>query len=117
VTSTAAYVPECGDVVWVTLSPQAGHEPAGRRPALILSPASCNGRTKMAVVCPITSKTKGYRFEVRIPKGLPVKGVILADQIRNIDWLARKAECIGSLPQATVLEVTAKLVTLLPVSL
>ena len=75
----AAYIPERGDAVWITLDPQAGHEQAGRRPALVLSPSAYNGRVGLALVCPITSQVRGYPFEVAIPVGAPVKGVVGAD--------------------------------------
>ena len=107
------YVPDRGDVVWITLSPQSGHEQAGRRPALVLSPAAYNGRVGLAVLCPITSQIKGYPFEVLIPEGLAVSGVILADQVKSQDWRARRAEWICTLPPATVAEVLDKLSTLL----
>jgi mRNA interferase MazF len=78
--STASYVPHSGELVWLSFDPQAGGEQAGRRPALILSPASYNGRPGLALTCPITSQVKGYPFEVALPPGLPVSGVVLADQ-------------------------------------
>src|SRR3954471_14030479 len=92
--SEPTYVPQRGDAVWITLTPQAGHEQAGRRPALVLSPASYNGKVGLALLCPITSQIKGYPFEVRLPDGLPVAGVVLADQIKALDWRARHAERI-----------------------
>ena len=107
------YIPERGDAVWITLTPQAGHEPAGRRPAVILSPASYNGRVGLALLCPITTQIKRYPFEVRIPDGLPVAGVVLADQVKSLDWRARNAERICALPGATILEVLQKLGALL----
>jgi mRNA interferase MazF len=110
--SPGAYVPERGDVVWITLSPQAGHEQAGRRPAVVLSPAAYNGKVGLAMLCPITNQIKGYPFEVLIPAGLTVGGVILADQVKSLDWRARKAEFIVTLPAATVTEVLQKLGTL-----
>jgi len=76
------YVPQRGDAVWISLHPQAGHEQAGRRPAVVLSPAAYNGKVGLAILCPITNQIKGYPFEVLIPVGLPVTGVILADQVR-----------------------------------
>jgi mRNA interferase MazF len=106
-------VPERGDVVWITLNPQAGHEQAGRRPALVLSPASYNGKVGLAILCPLTSRAKGYPFEVRIPDGLAVSGVILADQVKSLDWRTRNAEKICTLPAETVAEVLGKLGTLL----
>ena len=107
------YVPNRGDVVWLSLDPQAGHEQAGRRPALVISPASYNGKVGLAIFCPITSQVKGYPFEVAIPSGLKVGGVILSDQVKNLDWRVRKARLICRLPQETTAEVLAKLETLL----
>ncbi len=107
------YVPERGDVVWITLNPQAGHEQAGRRPAVVLSPAAYNGKVGLAILCPITRQVKGYPFEVQIPRGLAVGGVILADQVKSLDWRAREAELAGRLPIATVAKVLQKLDTLL----
>jgi len=107
------YVPERGDVVWITLNPQAGHEQAGRRPAVILSPAIYNGKVGLAIMCPITNQIKGYPFEVLIPASLAVSGAILADQVKSLDWRARKAELICTLPAAMVAEVLQKLGTLL----
>lgn len=108
-----AYVPQRGDAVWVTLDPQAGHEPAGRRPALVLSPASYNGRVGLALLCPITSRVKGYPFEVPLPDGLAVSGVVLADGMKSLDWRARKAECIGAMPDEVVAQVLERLYALL----
>jgi mRNA interferase MazF len=108
-----AYVPDRGDVVWITLNPQAGREQAGRRPALVLSPALYNGKVGLAVLCPITSQVKGYPFEVLIPTGLAVTGVVLSDQVRNLDWRVRDAEHFCRLPEQTVTEVLRKLGTLL----
>ncbi len=107
------YVPRRGDVVWISLNPQAGHEQAGRRPALVLSPMAYNGRVGLAILCPTTSQVKGYPFEVLIPDGLDAKGVILADQVKSLDWRARRAELMCSLPSETVAEVLGKLGTLL----
>ena len=107
------YVPKRGDVVWITLNPQAGHEQAGRRPAVVLSPAAYNGKVGLAILCPITRQVKGYPFEVQIPRGLAVSGVILTDQVKSLDWRARGAELAGRLPVATVAEVLQKLNTLL----
>lgn len=107
------YEPQRGDATWIDLNPQAGHEQAGRRPAIVLSPASYNSKVGLAIVCPITNQAKGYPFEVPIPSGQPVTGVILADQVKNVDWQARNAQLIGSLPPATVAEVIVKLRRLL----
>ena len=107
------YVPARGDAVWITLNPQAGHEQAGRRPALVVSPASYNGKVGLAVLCPITSQVKGYPFEVIIPSGLKVGGVVLSDQVKNLDWRMRRAEFICKVPRQTVSEVIDKLGALL----
>src|SRR5574341_554909 len=109
-----SYVPERGDIVWITFDPQAGHEQAGRRPAVILSPSSYNGRVKLAILCPITSQVKGYTFEVPVPPGLRITGVILADQVRNFDWYVRQAEFIDKLPAETLRRVAVRLRRLLP---
>jgi mRNA interferase MazF len=107
------YVPASGDVIWITLTPQTGHEQAGRRPALVLSPASYNGKVGLVIICPVTSQVKGYPFEVAIPAGSKLAGVVLADQIKSLDWRARKAEVICRLPRETTSEVLEKLGTLL----
>ena len=108
-----AYIPNRGDVVWITFNPQAGHEQAGRRPALVLSPASYNGKVGLAILCPITSQIKGYPFEVLIPDGLKISGAILSDQPKSLDWKVRQAEMVCKLPSTTVDEVLQKLSTLL----
>jgi mRNA interferase MazF len=108
-----AYFPRCGDVVWITLNPQAGREEAGRRPAVVVSPQSYNGKVGLAIFCPVTSQIKGYPFEVLIPAGLPVAGAILSDQVKSLDWRARNAELICTLPTETISEVLQKLATLL----
>jgi mRNA interferase MazF len=107
------YVPARGEVVWITLNPQAGHEQAGRRPALVLSPSAYNGKVGLAILCPITSQRKGYPFEVAIPSGSKLDGVVLADQVKNLDWRVRKVEFICKLPRETTDEVLEKLGTLL----
>lgn len=111
--SPGPYVPQRGDVVWITLNLQAGREQAGRRPAVILSPQAYNAKVGLALLCPITSQVKGYPFEVAMPAGLPVSGVILSDQIKSLDWRARIAEWVCSLPPQTTAEVLAKSQTLL----
>jgi mRNA interferase MazF len=107
------YVPSRGDAVWLTLDPRAGHEQAGRRPAVVVSPQTYNERVGLALFCPVTSRQKGYPFEVAIPGGLKVAGVILADQVKSLDWRARKAEYLDRLPDSAMLEVTQKIMTLL----
>ena len=109
----ARYVPARGDVVWITFNPQAGHEQAGRRPALVLSPSSYNRKVGLAILCPITSQVKGYPFEVNIPSGSKLGGAILSDQVKSLDWRIRKAEFIGKLSRETTAEVLDKLGTLL----
>jgi mRNA interferase MazF len=108
-----AYTPDRGDVVWLEFDPQAGREQAGRRPAVVLSPASYNGPSGLAMVCPMTSKQKGYPFEVAIPAGLAFSGVVLADQARNLDWHQRKAKRIGKMPDDILADVVAKVITLI----
>ena len=107
------YTPGRGDVVWVSLNPQAGHEQAGRRPALVVSPRAYNAKVGLAILCPITTKAKGYPFEVALPEGLEVSGVILADQVKSLDWRARRAALVGRMPAQTVREVLGKLGALL----
>ena len=108
-----AYIPDSGDIVWITFDPQAGHEQAGRRPALVLSPAAYNGKVGLVILCPITSHVKGYPFEVVIPEGLEISGAILSDQVKSLDWKARKAEFDCKLPSDAYNEVVQKLSTLI----
>ena len=107
------YVPRRGDLVWLHFDPQTGHEQAGRRPALVLSPESYNGRVGLAILCPVTSQEKRYPFEVALPSGVDVAGVILSDQVKSLDWRARRAERIEHLPPQVTEEVLQKLGTLL----
>jgi mRNA interferase MazF len=106
-------IPERGDVVWIALDPQAGYEQAGRRPALVLSPRGYNSRVGLALCCPVTSRVKGYPFEVTIPAGQGVEGVVLSDQVKNLDWRARRAEHICTLPPEIVSAVLERLAALL----
>jgi mRNA interferase MazF len=106
------YVPDRGHAVWLSFDPQLGHEQAGRRPALVISPASYNGKVGLAVFCPITNRIKGYPFEVGIPRECGVTGVVLSDQVKSLDWIERKAEFIGEVPNSVMNEVLAKLHTL-----
>ncbi len=99
--------------MWLSFHPQAGHEQAGRRPAVVLSPQQYNARVGLALFCPITSRAKGYPFEVAIPAGLPVGGVVLSDQVKSLDWRARRADFICALPRETVTEILEKLAVLL----
>jgi mRNA interferase MazF len=110
-----AYCPKRGDVVWVSFTPQAGHEQAGHRPAVVLSPETYNRKVGLALLCPITTKVKGYPFEVVIPDGLKAKGAILSDQIKSLDWKARQATLLCRLPETTIKETLHKVGTLLNV--
>jgi mRNA interferase MazF len=107
------FTPERGDAIWITLTPQAGHEQAGRRPAIVLSPAAYNRKVGLALLCPITSQVKGYPFEVNLPAGLKVQGAVLSDRVKCLDWKARKSAFICRLPDDVVHEVLGKLNTLL----
>jgi mRNA interferase MazF len=107
------YAPERGDVVWLQFTPQAELEQAGRRPAVTLSPRLYNETVGLGLFCPITSHQKGYPFEVRIPQGLAVEGVVLSDQVKSLDWQVRQAEFVCRLPEATIAELVAKVQTLL----
>ena len=109
----SSYCPRRGDVVWLQFNPQAGHEQAGHWPAIILSPESYNRTTGLAIVCPMSTQEKGYPFEVHIPEGLKVAGVILSDQIKNMDWKNRRAKFCCALPSYMVWEVLRKFNTLL----
>jgi mRNA interferase MazF len=111
--SSARYVPERGDLVWLTFDPQAGRGQGGRRPALVLSPAPYNRRASLALVCPITNQAKRYPFEVALPEGLSISGVVLADHVKSADWAARRAEFAAKTPSEVIAEVTAKLRPLL----
>ena len=107
------YVPGTGDIVWLDFAPQAEHEQAGCRPALVLSPRSYNEKTSLALFCPITSKVKGYPFEVSLPPSGTVTGVILADQVKSLDWRARRTRFESRAPAHVVGEVLEKLTVLL----
>ena len=107
------FVPARGDAVWVSLNPQAGHEQAGRRPALVVSPIAYNRKVGLALLCPISSQVKGYPFEACVPARLKISGVVLSDQVKCLDWRARKAAFICKLPPSVVEEVLKKLNTLL----
>ena len=106
------YIPDRGDIVWISLTPQAGYEQSGRRPALVLTPRSYNIRSRLALMCPITSRIKGYPFEVQLPNGIGVTGVVLADQVRSLDWYERQVVFIGRMEKRQ-LEETLELLGLL----
>jgi mRNA interferase MazF len=103
------YVPNRGDIVWLQFNPQAGHEQAGHRPALVVSPISYNRKTGLALFCPITSQVKGYPFEVALPKIEGTSGVILSDQIKSLDWRVRKAKRFSRASRDVMAEVLAKI--------
>jgi mRNA interferase MazF len=107
------YVPERGDVVWLQFNPQAGHEQAGHRPALVVSPKSYNQKVGLALFCPITSHIKGYPFEVLLSGEGRASGAVLSDQIKSLDWRVRKAKRISRVPTDVVKEVLAKISTLI----
>ena len=102
------YVPGRGDLVWLNFTPQAGHEQAGHRPALVLSPAPYNDKTGLMLCCPITSQVKGYPFEVLLSPDAPVRGAVLSDQLRSVDWRARKAKHGGVAGGDVVVQVLAR---------
>ncbi|MBK1644539.1 toxin MazF [Thiocapsa imhoffii] len=102
--------PEAGDIVWLYFDPQAGHEQAGHRPALVVSPSAYNGKTGLMLCCPMTTQVKGYPFEVPIPGDRP--RVVLADQVKSLDWVARKALRKGKVSTAELNDVRAKIVAL-----
>jgi mRNA interferase MazF len=107
------YIPERGDVVYLDFRPQAGHEQAGRRPALVLSPSRYNGKVGLAVLCPITNSIKGYPFEVLIPGGSGIGGAVLADQAKSLDWRSRRASFKCKLPKEIISETLGKISALL----
>ena len=108
----ARYAPERGELIGLDFDPQAGHEQAGKRPALVLSPKAYNQRTSLALIVPVTNRIKGYPFEVLL-EGCKTTGCVLADQVRSLDWSARKATRIETAPRAVIEEVIAKLAVLL----
>ena len=108
-----AYVPDAGDLVWLTFGPRAGHEQRGRRPALILSPRAYNSKARLAIACPITSQVKGYPFEVPLPPGGKISGVVLADHVKNLDWQAWRVEFEAKAPNEIVTDVRERLRVLL----
>jgi mRNA interferase MazF len=107
------YIPKRGDIVWMSLNTQSGHEQAGRRPALIISPEIYNAKTGLSLCVPLTTKAKGLPFEVEIPSDIPISGVILSDHIKNLDWKARNADYICSLNEDIIINVIEKVRKLL----
>jgi mRNA interferase MazF len=106
------YVPDRGDIVWLQFDPRAGHEQKGRRPALVISPRAYNQKVGLVLFCPITSRIKGYPYEVALPEGLDASGAVLSDQVKSLDWRVRKAKRIGRIPGEVLKEVLAKIHTL-----
>jgi mRNA interferase MazF len=106
------YVPDRGDIVWLQFDPQAGHEQAGHRPAFVVSPRSYNTKVGLALFCPITSRVKGYPFEVPLPTDGKARGAILSDQLKSLDWRARNAARFDRASEDVVLEVTARILAL-----
>lgn len=107
------WCPDRGDLIWLDFNPQSGSEQAGKRPALVVSPAKYNLKVGLALVCPVTTRAKGYPFEVALPEGSSISGVILADQLKSLDWRTRHAEYAGRVPEETVNDVLARIATLL----
>jgi mRNA interferase MazF len=107
------YIPDRGDVVWLRFTPHAGHEQSGHRPAVVLSPRNYNQKSGLAVFCPITSHIKSYPFEVRLPGNIPIKGVVLCDQVKSLDCSARQTRFAAKLGVETMAEVLAKASALL----
>lgn len=108
-----SYSPKRGDVININLSPQVGREQAGHRPALVISSTLYNGPVGLAIVCPITNQSKGYTFEVEIPPGVGVTGVVMADQAKSVDWQGRGATFRCKMPHAVVLEVLNRVIALI----
>lgn len=108
-----AYVPDRGDAIWINLDPQSGREHAGRRPAIVLSPSQYNGRVGLALICPITNRVKRYPFEVEIPAGLPVTGVVLADHVKSLDWRTRQAQFVCAISEDVVRRIVQRITPLL----
>ncbi|MFG6097856.1 endoribonuclease MazF [Leptothoe sp. ISB3NOV94-8A] len=108
VNSTERYTPGRGDIVYLDFDPTKGHEQRGHRPALVVSPRSYNVKSSLALFMPVTRQQKGYPFEVLLPPGLQVQGVVLADQIKCLDWKARKVQFVETVPEELIEEVQAK---------
>ncbi len=108
------YVPEAGDIVWLQFNPQAGHEQAGHRPALVLTPSEYNSKTNLMLCCPMTTQIKGYSFEVLISDDKN-RSAVLADQVKSMDWVARKASRKGRVSASELADVQAKIFALIGV--
>lgn len=110
--ASRAYVPDAGDVVWLEFDPQAGHEQAGHRPALVMSPSIYNGKTGLMICCPLSRKIKGYPFEVLTEVG-GQEGVVLSDQVKSLDWKIRRARKKGAVSESVMMDVRARIKALL----
>ena len=106
------YIPDRGDIVWLEFNPRKGHEQSGRRPALVVSPKAYNRKVGLALFCPITSRIKGYPFEVELPSTTKATGAVLSDQLKSLDWRARKAKRLEKAPPHVTTDVLAKIHTL-----
>lgn len=106
-------LPDRGSLVWLDFTPHAGSEQAGRRPGIVLTTRAYHERSRLAVVCPITSREKGWPMEVKLPPGLPVSGVVLVDHVRSVDRAARAMEIVGAAPKELLDEIDARLAPLL----
>jgi len=109
----APHAPARGDVVWLQFAPQAGREQSGRMPAVIVSPVEYNQKVGLCICCPITSRVKGYPFEVELPPGLGVTGAVLCDQVKSLDWKVRSVRRIAALPPALVGDIQARIMALI----
>jgi mRNA interferase MazF len=115
-TKPGDHCPDAGDLVWVDLSPTLGHEQAGHRPAIVLTPRSYNEPSRLCILCPITNRARGYPFEVAIPHGHPILGVVLADQPRSVSWEKRHVKIAGMASAKLVEEVRERLAVLLQIN-
>ena len=109
------YVPGKGDLIWIDFTPQSGHEQAGNRPALVISPKSYNQKIGLAILCPVTSHVKDYPFEVPLSHNSRIKGVVLSDQLKNLDWKSRNAKFIEKVDKSMFSEVIKKIYTLISI--
>jgi mRNA interferase MazF len=107
--SPSPYCPDAGDIIKIDFDPQAGREQAGFRPALVLSPKKYNEFVRLCVLCPITNQSKNWRFEVALPSGHPVTGVVLSDQVKSLSWQDRRSEFVAHCPPEVLAEVRAKI--------
>jgi mRNA interferase MazF len=114
-TKSGDYCPDAGDLVWIDLSPTVGHEQSGHRPAIVLTPRQYNAPSGLCIMCPITSRARGYPFEVAIPPGYAISGIILVDQARSVSWEGRYVKMAGVAPVELLDEVRERLAALLQI--